>query len=386
MVVPPLPDLTTLTSVQKDALIITLWEQVVPLKARLTALEQRLEPPKTPDNSSVPPSKGQKANRAETSKPAGPGKGSLGRKGGSRSLMAEPDQMVSAKAAGCRYCGTVLGEADHHLHSRCDRIELPRVRPVVTRVERYAGQCSCCGGTTLAAVPDGLEEGSPFGPSIVAMALYLRFTHAISYRRLCRLFEHLFGLAISEGALDALFRRAKLAFDGAKAAILARLRRSRIVCLDETSVRIDGRTCWNWVFQNEQLVIHVVHKSRGAGVVAEVMGGHLGVRSVRRPAGRSGDWRACRPVAGLPRPPVALLPVRHRRRRHRLSAAHEGTAAAAPSSWHAGARDSRPARASSTAGASTTTSTPSWRSAPRTGTASASENATARSATTSSPS
>jgi len=103
------------------------------------------------------------------------------------------------------------------------------------------------------------------------VALYLRFTHAISYRRLCRLFEHLYGLAISEGALDAIFRRAKLAFDDATAAILARLRRSRIVCSDQTSVRVDRVTCWNWVFQNEQVVIHVVRPSRG---VSEVMGGH----------------------------------------------------------------------------------------------------------------
>ncbi len=107
MVVPPLPDLTTLTSAQKDALIVTLWEQVVSLTARLTALEQRLnEPARTPDNSSVPPSKEQKPNRSDTSKPADPRKGSLGRKGGGRSLMAEPDRIVSAKAAGCRHCGT----------------------------------------------------------------------------------------------------------------------------------------------------------------------------------------------------------------------------------------------------------------------------------------
>ncbi len=73
MVVPPLPDLTTLSHEQKDALIVALWEQVVSLKARLTALEQRLnEPPKTPDNSGVPPSKGQKANCSEASKRTGP--------------------------------------------------------------------------------------------------------------------------------------------------------------------------------------------------------------------------------------------------------------------------------------------------------------------------
>ena len=31
-------------------------------------------------------------------------------------------------------------------------------------------------------------------------------------------------------------------------------------------MRIDGRTCWNWVFQNAEVVIHVVRKSRGATV------------------------------------------------------------------------------------------------------------------------
>jgi hypothetical protein len=44
MVVPPLPDLSTLSHSQKDALIVALWEQVVSLTARLTALEQRLDP------------------------------------------------------------------------------------------------------------------------------------------------------------------------------------------------------------------------------------------------------------------------------------------------------------------------------------------------------
>ena len=108
--------------------------------------------------------------------------------------------------------------------------------------------------------------------NIVALAIYLRFTHAISYRRLSRLFLHLFALPISEGALDALFRRAKPRFDDEVAAILARLRRSRIICSDETTVRIDGRTCWNWVFQNDEVVIHVVRQSRPA-VVAEVLAG-----------------------------------------------------------------------------------------------------------------
>jgi transposase len=298
MILPPLPDLTRLSHAEKDALIIALSEQVGALMARVAMLEaKRNEPPKTSDNSSIPPSQGPKANRDGQGKRQGPRQGSFGRKGGGRLLSQEPDQIVRATATACQHCRAALGETDHVLHQRYDKIDLPPVRPVVTRVERYAGRCSCCGGTTLAPVPDGMDEGTPFGPSIVATALYLRFTHAISYQRLRRLFEHLFGLGISEGALDAMFRRAKPAFDDAVVAILGRLRRSRIVCSDETSVRIDGKTCWNWVFQNEQVVIHVIRKSRGAGVVTAVMDGHRPVIWVSdlygAQQGHADQWQVC---------------------------------------------------------------------------------------------
>lgn len=298
---PPLPDLSQLSHDQKDALIVALWaqaQQVVALTARVAELEAKLnEPPKTPDNSSTPPSKGQKANHAAKDKRSGPRAGSVGRKGGGRGLAMEPDQFVTAKAASCCHCGTALGGGDHVLHGRYDKIDLPPVRPVVTRVERYAGHCPCCGGVTVAPVPEGLEDGSPFGPGIIAAAIYLRFVHAISYQRLSRLFLHLFALSVSEGALDGMFRRAKPLFDGEVGAILARLRRSRVVCSDETGVRIDGKSCWNWVFQNDAVVIHVIRKTRAASVVAEVLDGH-------RPAiwvsdlyggqqGHADTWQVC---------------------------------------------------------------------------------------------
>jgi transposase len=274
-VVTQLPDLNHLSHAEKDALIRALWAQVQSLTARVAALEAKLnEPAKTPDNSSLAPSKGQKPDQSEKAQRVGPRQGSLGRKGGGRPLVLLADETVSAKAPFCAHCQAALTEADQVLHGRYDKIDLPVVRPVVTRVERYAGHCPCCGGVTLAPVPVGMEEGSPFSVNILALAIYLRFTHAISYRRLTQVFMHLYALPISEGALDAMLQRAKPCFDNEVAAILARLRRSRIVCCDETSVRIDGQTHWNWVFQNDQVVIHVVRNSRAASVVSEVMAGH----------------------------------------------------------------------------------------------------------------
>jgi transposase len=272
------PDLSKLSHAEKDALILTLMARLDEAHRLIAELQARIDdltrPLKTPDNSSLPPSKGQKPNRSDKAERHGPREGSLGRKGGGRALTAEPDQCVVAKPTRCQHCQTSFADGDHTLDARYDKIDLPQVRPVVTRMERYAGTCRCCGAITLAVVPEGLEPGTPFSINIVAMAMYLRFTHAISYQRLTRLLLDLFGLAISEGALDAAFRRCKPRFDADVAAILTRLRRARVVYSDETGVRIDGRGHWNWVFQNADVVIHVVRPSRGAAVVAEVLNGH----------------------------------------------------------------------------------------------------------------
>jgi transposase len=239
----------------------------------------------------------QEGNRADKPKREGPRKGSLGRKGGGRLLAEKPDETVIARPMCCARCWAAFHADDHTLAARYDKIDLPQVRPVVTRVAQYAGHCQNCGSTTLAPLPEGLEPGTPFSRNIVALAIYLRFTHAISCRRLCRLMAELFGLAISEGAPDAAFRRARPCFDAEVGAILARLRRARVVGCDETSVRVAGKTCWDWVFQNGEVVIHVIRNSRGAGVVSEVMDGH-------RPAiwvsdlysaqqGHAAGWQIC---------------------------------------------------------------------------------------------
>lgn len=164
-------------------------EQIEALTKRVDILERenaelraRLnEPPKNSGNSSVPPSKAFKANKKPDDNKAertGPRQGSVGRKGGGRLLEREADETLIAKAKRCCHCEAELNDRDQKLRSRYDKIEIPPIKPIVTRVERYAGHCPCCCGVTLAPVPEGMEEGSPFSPNILATALYLRFTCA----------------------------------------------------------------------------------------------------------------------------------------------------------------------------------------------------------------
>jgi transposase len=274
------PDLDSLSREDMKSLILALYEQVQVLMARVAELEAQLGgPPKNSDNSSLPPSKDFKANTPkggkDGKKPKGPRRGSLGRKGKNRPLATNPDKIVRVMAKACGQCGGALSEADQILHHAYDKVDIPPVKPVVTRVEIYYGGCpGCSQATAPSAVPEGMEEGSPFSLNIVAMALYLRFIHAISYERLVRLFHDLFGFVISEGGLNAMLQRAKPCFDRQVAAILTRLRKSRVIYSDETSVRIDGINWWNWVFQNDDIVLHVIRRSRGRVVVEDVLDGH----------------------------------------------------------------------------------------------------------------
>src|SRR5215208_1360703 len=325
-----LPDLSSLSHDEKDALIRALWAQVQALTARVAALEARLGlPPKTPDNSSLPPSQGKKPNRGDKPARCGPRQGSLGRQGGGRLLAEAPDETVTARPARCAHCQAALAEADQRLAARFDKLDLPKVAPVVTRVERYVGHCRCCG--TLAPLPEGLEPGTPFSRDIVALAMYLRFVHAASYRRLSRLLLELFGLGISEGALDAAFQRGKPRFDAETAAILARLRRARVV-------GSDGRKhCFRRRARRRPGLLELgVPERRGGdprGPPQPGRGrrrrddgwtppGHLGFRSLQRPA------RPCRRLADLLGTPAARLSLRRRGGRYRLRPAHEGPATA----------------------------------------------------------
>ena len=91
-----LPNLNHLSHAEKDALIHALCAQVQGLTARVVALEAKLnEPSKSPDNSSLPPSQGQKPNKPEKAKRVGPRQGSLGCKGGGRPLAFDPDETVT---------------------------------------------------------------------------------------------------------------------------------------------------------------------------------------------------------------------------------------------------------------------------------------------------
>ena len=82
-----------------------------------------------------------------------------------------------------------------------DHIDLPPIKPVVTRVHLHRGRCPCCGKRVAAPTPADMPPGSPFGPGIVALVVYLHTRHLVSFNRLVVMLKGLFWLEISEGAI-----------------------------------------------------------------------------------------------------------------------------------------------------------------------------------------
>ena len=268
--------LDALTKQELMALVLVLAEQnrglaaqLAALQARIAELDARLGPPKTPDNSSLPPSRGQKADR-----PVKAAKPRQGRPGVARQLAEHPDQVREVFAETCSGCGHALAPSDQTEVARAyDHIELPPIKPVTTRLHLHGGACPRCGEGVTAAPPADMPVGSPFGPGIVAMVVSLHTRHMVSFSRLVDIFEGLFGLRVSQGAIANMLARAAAPFAAEAERIEAEVRRAPVITCDETSARVDGHRCWPWVFGCATAVCHRIAPSRGAAVVADVLQG-----------------------------------------------------------------------------------------------------------------
>jgi transposase len=242
-------------------------------QARIAELEAELArrggPPKTPQNSSTPPSKGRKHER-----PAGEGakRGPpFGHVGTSR-RRAAADWVVLCQPTHCTACGADLAAAPQERVGMSQVVELPPVAPVVLEAWRYATTCPACGVTTTAAYPAGFEPTRVFGPHLEALWTYLHEQHHVGYARLAAIGRDLWRLGVSQGALTNALRRVATRLKPQAGAIREQVRASPVIGSDETSARVNGRTHWQWVFQTPTASYHVIAARRNGEVVQEFLG------------------------------------------------------------------------------------------------------------------
>jgi transposase len=270
-----LPIRYRLSDAEKDALLDEQAALIERLATRVAELEAALSKPrKTSSNSHIPPSQDGPGRKNRPPKEDRPKKRRRSHAGVSRPLAEDPDKTERRFLDVCPHCGQPLSVGRQRCRHRYDHVDLPPVSPVVTRVELFGCRCDGCGHRARAEAPEGMKPGTPFGPGIRSLLLYLHHSHAIGFERLSRMMTELFGLSISEGAIANVFRRVRTGLEAAREAIKAKLREARVIASDETTTRIDGVTHWHWVFVSDQGVLHEIAARRAKSVAESVLGEH----------------------------------------------------------------------------------------------------------------
>jgi transposase len=256
-------DLEALSREQLIELVLDLAQRVAELKARVEL------PTKTPENSSLPPSQGRKRAVGRKRK-----RRRKGRPGVARGLDPDPTAVREVRAACCPHCrGDVAAAAQAPCESY-DHIEIPPIRPEVTRVTLLGGTCPHCARAFKARAPEDMAPGSPFGPNLRVLALHLRFSQGIGFDRLQGVFRDVFGLRVSQGSLVNMARAAVAPFAAQAARLGDWLRQSPVLASDETGLRVEGKNGWLWVVHHADTAAFRADPSRAKRVIEDFLGEH----------------------------------------------------------------------------------------------------------------
>ena len=186
-------------------------------------------------------------------------------------LLARISALEAVVATKCGCGADVSGVAQSARHVY-DCVEIPPIEPDVTQVTLQGGLCPCCGGRFKAEVPEGLRPGSPFGPNLCALVVYLRSVQAIPLGRLRDVVFDMVGLEISEGAIVNILKASQDAFAAQTARFKQDLMAGTIIASDETGMRVGKRNRRLWVFHHGLTAVFLGNRSRAQSVVEDFLG------------------------------------------------------------------------------------------------------------------
>lgn len=278
-----LPDLSELSSVQKDALIGQLWAQNQLLSAQLALLQERIKPLEArlklnSRNSSKPPSSDGLAKPAPKSlrlagqRPVG---GQKGHAGNTLRQSAQVDEVVTHPAsAACPDCQGPW--ARHEVMQRRQVFELPVLRAQVIEHRLMRSTCHC-GAVHEGRWPDDVNAPTQYGPRAKALVVHLNQNHLVPLQRTCELMGDVFGLPLSQASVLRFASQAAGALTPTVAAIGQAVQSAPVVHADESGIRIEGKLHWLHCLVTASLTWLGHHAKRGHQAF-EALGLLAGVR------------------------------------------------------------------------------------------------------------
>ena len=249
------PDLSKLSSDEKDALIVALLERIAELERRLGL---------NSSNSGKPPaSDGYKKPSRVNNQREKTGRKSAGHAGTTLRQVPLPDKVVDHCPAVCTGCGSALSLEQAIGHQKRQVFDI--AKPVVEVTEHRAHSCGCgaCGTETQAAFPAEVTAATQYGTTVEALVVYLQAWQLIPEDRLAELMKEVFGVDVATSTIAAMGQRKAQEFTGLAAHIEQQVKEATVKHLDETGYRVAGVLQWLHVASTALLTCYRTSAKRG---------------------------------------------------------------------------------------------------------------------------
>lgn len=229
-------------------------ERIVVLEQRVEALERRLalnsnnsSKPPSSDGPSKPRVKRTKSQRRKSGRKPG---GQPGHKGTTLLQVDDPDEIVDHYPQTCPDCRNDLSHCSSQGFVARQVFDLPPPPPLtVTEHRAHKYLCPICGKLARGTFPKDVTAPVQYGGRVAAMASYLQTHHCIPDDRLSQMLSTLCDVRIAAATLSRLIAKMAGKMQPFTDAVREMLCGRQVVVkhLDETGLRVDGRTRWQHV-------------------------------------------------------------------------------------------------------------------------------------------
>ena len=192
-----------------------------------------------------------------------------GHKGTSRRTPDHVDEVEILKPVKrCPKCGRKVSEPQEWRTRYKEKIILPRIHVTKYEIPRsYCSNCDCM----VEPILDGILPKRRLENKLRSYVVYLREELRLPVNMVQK---HLsdFGVKISEGTVENICSEAAKILEPHYQAIKEELRESKATNNDETGKRIEGMTCWVWVFAKPDAAVFHSDERRSHDVMEEFYG------------------------------------------------------------------------------------------------------------------
>jgi transposase len=245
----------------KDEILDDFYEEYVKFE-KLKKKLRRYENPHTP------PSKEIRKKRTNFISITGLAVGKkTGYKGATRKVK-EPNDFITCFDNVCSQCGK---------HSKPNRIrskiyeDIPEPQPVkIVKAEWGVYDCKC--GHSWESKPVNVPDKGIFGKNLQSQITLLKFDDRLPLRKTISAIERQYKTTLTSKAVYDVTKRVADKVTPAYNEIKQKIRKATYLHIDETKIKIQGKTHWLWIFRSRKNIFFVIHKKRNRTVLDEILG------------------------------------------------------------------------------------------------------------------